>query len=110
MRILFSRRFFPAFVGMLMSVLLLMYSGEYRDQSPVTIQRSEGDGATMKVVPVYYDARDRDVRERLFASIECAPYDILDEGTYTGVLFEEHEQGYYYLYVRYRCTEQPKKK
>lgn len=75
------------------------------DRTPVTLQRGAADGASIKVVPVYHDERDKDARERLLASIECTPYDVLDEGTYTGSLFGATHQGNYYLYIRFRCIE-----
>lgn len=89
---------------MTLGLVLSSCAEERRDRNPVTLQRSAADGATIKVVPVYYDERDSDARARLFASIDCVPYDVLDEGTYTGALFGDQGLGHYYLYIRYRCA------
>jgi hypothetical protein len=57
----------------------------------------------MKMVPVYRDEQDKDARKRLSTSIECAPFEIIDEGTYDGVLSGSYRGDSYYLYIRYRC-------
>src|SRR5262245_40019512 len=96
-------------VGALLLVVSVYCTVNYRnhkDRTPVLLQQNLLDRTAMKVVPVYPDERDTDVRERLLASVECSPYLILDEGVSTWMFHESTAGENYYLYVKYQCTEQ----
>jgi hypothetical protein len=75
--------------------------------APVTLQRSAVDGSVTKAVPVRRDEREKDAQERLLASIDCVPYEVLDLGTYTSALSVPQPGEAYYLWVKYRCAEKP---
>lgn len=96
------------FLGTLATLVALIQ--DHRARNPLLLQRNPNDDSVMKVVPVYHDEREKDAHERLVSSIECAPYDILDEGTYSGVFSGSYRGDSYYLYIRYRCQAQTDRK
>jgi hypothetical protein len=67
---------------------------------PVLLQSDAAEGAWLKVAPVYPDEREQEARARLLATVECASYDIVGEGTAPWVLpAGAHSGEWCYLYL-----------